>query len=421
MLKILSKITLVLLAILLALAAFFYVRARIHQGGPDTFGAYEFQEDGAFDLALFAGENLYLPEGHGQLRIMQLADPQIKFGFMTHDRKTMDLIDRAITAENPDICVVTGDLTLSLFTYDAYRYFADFMEEREQYWTITFGNHDSEFDASKYTLATLLSEYQYCLFSTGPSNVKGVSNFPINVYVGDSTVPSYSLIMMDSNMYPENGESDLATWAYDCFGEDQIAWYRWVTEGLRAINPEIQSSLFFHIPTVETAEMYYANELLLGREIPDAIDPSVFHEISGVTGTVCEADKEADVTVDEGYTVGIYYQGKNTGLYDTVRELGVTRAMFYGHDHVNTLSGYYGGIYLGYGLCCGYHTYPYFESSNLLTDLLSLSDQALYSGDNWVDINGNKLEKGVTMIEISLSDNYGSLTVTNVFDRDLSE
>lgn len=417
MLKKLFRLTSVSLALLAVILGFFFVRALVHRSGPDTFGDYEFDATADFDLSLFASENLYLPEGHDTLSILQLADPQIKLGFMTRDTKTMDLIDRAIKEENPDICVVTGDLTLSVFTYDAYRYFADFMEEREQYWTLTFGNHDAEFDASKYTLASLLSQYEYCLFSPGPSNIKGVSNFLVNVFVGDAAIPTYSLIMMDSNMYPEDSEGDLATWAYDWIGEDQVEWYRWVTSGLLSQNPNIQSTLFCHIPTQEVAQMYYANELSEGREIPDAIDKSVLHAASDVYGRVCEQDKTPDVTVDEGYEIGVFYQGKNTGLYDAMLALGSTRSMFFGHDHLNTLKGYYGGIYLGYGLCCGYHTYPYFESANFLTDLFGLSERPLYNGDNWLAADGSKMQKGVTLIEISLSDDYGALTVTDRFDE----
>ena len=95
---------------------------------------------------------------------MQLADPQMKFGWMTQDVKTMDLIDKAIDDQKPDIVVCTGDLSCGITTYATYKYFADFMEKKQQYWTITYGNHDSQFDCSKYTLWKLLSGYKYCLF-----------------------------------------------------------------------------------------------------------------------------------------------------------------------------------------------------------------------------------------------------------------
>ena len=405
------KIFLSLLLALFLAAAFFFVRALIHRGGPESFGDYTFSADMPFSLDYFKSESLYLPEGTEDLSVMQIADPQIKLGFMTHDKKTMDLLDRAIAEEQPDICVVTGDLTLSVFTYDAYRYFAEFMEEREQYWTLTFGNHDAEFDCSKYTLATLLDEYEYCLFSAGPENVKGASNFLVNVFVGDKTEPDYSLVMLDSGMYPEDAPGG---WVYDWLGEDQVAWYRWAIEGLQALNPEIKTSLFMHIPTVEFAEMYYASCLQNGDTLPERIDASTLLDVTDVYGIVGEEPKDAGEQIDEGYDVGIFYQGKNTGLFDAVRELGSTGGIFVGHDHMNTLRGTYGGIYLSYGLCSGYHTYPYFESPNGITKLLGLSDSAMFNARLWQDKDGSILEKGVTMIDVSLAD--GALTVANHTD-----
>ena len=405
------KVFLSLFLVLLLAAAFFFVRALIHRGGPDEFGDYTFSTDMPFSLDYFKSENLYLPEGTEDLRVMQIADPQIKFGFMTHDKKTMDLLDRAIAAENPDICVVTGDLTLSVFTYDAYKYFADFMEEREQYWTLTFGNHDAEFDCSKYTLTTLLDGYEYCLFSPGPDNLKGASNFLVNVFVGDRSEPDYSLVMLDSGMYPEDAPDG---WVYDWLGEDQVSWYRWAIEGLQGLNPEIKTSLFMHIPTMEFAEMYYASRLQNGNTLPEEIDPSVLLDVGGVHGIIGEEPKDPGELIDEGYDVGIFYQGKNTGLFDAVRELGSTSGIFVGHDHMNTLGGYYGGIYLGYGLCCGYHTYPYFQKPNFLTRLLGFTDSVMFNAQLWVDDEGNVMEKGVTMIEVSLAD--GAFTVTNRTD-----
>lgn len=404
------KIFLTLLALLLVLATIYFVRFAIHRNSPDTFGSYT-MEGQEFDLSLFP--TLTVDADTERLRVMQIADPQIKFGFMTRDTKTMDLIDRAIQTQRPHICVVTGDLTMSLFTYDAYRYFADFMEEREQYWTLTWGNHDLEFDSSAYTLWNLLKDYKYCLFDVGPSDVKGDSNFLIPVFREGENIPAYALILMDSGMYPEDREG--ITMLYDSFDQSQLDFYRFAVEGLKAVNPDIQSSLYFHIPLQEYAKMYYKS---LGEDSP--IDTSDFLEVRELEGTVCESEKDAVECVDEGYTVGIFYQGENTGLYDLVRELGSTKAMFVGHDHANNLRGYYGDIYLAYGRCTGYHTYPLFEKANFLTDLLGVSDDAYFNQQMWVDENGTPNEKGVLVIDISLdADNYGNMQILDIEESDL--
>ena len=394
------------------------IRWAIHNRKPsDDYGNYEFKSDMEFDLDLFP--SLIVDKDANELKIMQIADPQIKFGSFTRDRKTMDLLDRAIKTEKPDICVVTGDLTLSIFTYDAFNYFAKFMEERNQYWTFTYGNHDSQFDCSKYTIFRLLSKYDHCLFTPGPSNVDGDSNFLVNIFK-DSYSPDnliYSLVLLDSGMYPDKENVALSDWVYDWIKQSQMDWYSWAVRGLREIKSDIQTSMFFHIPIKEFANMYYLNELRNGRKVSDVVMrqlPDV--EISDVKGVVRESDKKDSECVygDEGYTVGIFYQGNGEGVTDHpdvfkyIKELDCTKALFCGHDHVNNLKGYYDGIYLGYGLCCGYHTYPFFNNPKIFTD------KVLYNANLWTDEDGNKMEKGVTVIQIIINEiNYGALTVND--------
>ncbi len=413
----------VIIIIALAVLAYF-IRAEFNSYTPEGgYGSYRWSEDMAFDLSLFEKQNLYIDENSESLKIMQLADPQIKFGFMTHDTRTIELITRALDTEKPDIIVCTGDLTLSMFTCDAYKYFADYMEAKKQYWTLTYGNHDSEYDMSKYKIAELLAPYEYCLFDPGPSNIKGESNFLVNVFKGDDTVPSYTLVMLDSGTYPEREvDGILGDWVYDWIGEDQIAWYEWAMNGLKALNPDIKSSMYMHIPLKEYADMYYQNQLNLGNDIPDEIDVSDFETLTDYRGTVCESDKDSSELIDPGYSVGIYYQGKNTGLYDKIKELGVTNAVFAGHDHANTMQGNYGGIYLAYGLCAGYHTYPFFEDDNFLLELLGLSDDVLFNADNWVDEKGREYEKGMTFINVSLKDgSLGEIDVVNIESSEFGE
>ena len=410
------------LAVILLFVAVCGIRWAVHKKTPnESYGNYEFNGGQTeFDLKLFP--SLVVDKDADELKIMQVADPQIKFGSFTRDRKTIDLLDRAIKAEQPDICVVTGDLTLSVFTYDAFKYFANFMEERQQYWTFTYGNHDSQFDCSKYTIYKLLSGYKYCLFDCGPSDVDGESNFLVNIFKGEEKAENliYSLVMLDSGMYPNAENVSLSDWVYDWIKQSQMDWYSWAVKGLREIKSDIETSMFFHIPLKEFANMYYLNELAHGRYVSDVVKsqlPDV--EIRDIKGVICESDKAESEYVygDEGYTVGIFYQGNGEGVTDHpdvfkyIKDLDCTKAVFVGHDHVNNLKGYYDGIYLGYGLCCGYHTYPFFNNPKIFTG------KVLYNSNLWTDDDGNKMEKGVTVIQVSLDDtDYGALTVNDYFN-----
>lgn len=416
----------VILGIILVTASIIGISWTVHSFSPKGgYGDYVFDGGAAeFNLDLFP--SLVVDKDASELKIMQIADPQIKFGaYPQKDRNTFALLEKAIKTQQPDLCVVTGDLTLSVFSYDAIKYFADFMQKMNVKWAYVYGNHDSQFDCSKYTIYNLLKNYDNCLFSPGPSDIYGESNYLVNIFKGEKSSENliYSLVLLDSGMYPQGENVALSEWVYDWIHQSQMDWYTWAINGLKSVKSDIQTSMFFHIPIKEFATMYYISEKNKGNEIPQAVEvtlPSV--EVQGVTGTVCEDDKKDSEYVfgDDGYTVGIYYQGNGAGVtdhpdvFEYVKKLDCTKAIFCGHDHVNTLKGYYDGVYLGYGLCCGYHTYPFFDKPNFLTDLLGTSDKVNCNAQLWVDENGVVMEKGVTMIQISLGDSdYGKLIVTD--------
>ncbi|HPG91945.1 MAG TPA: metallophosphoesterase [Clostridia bacterium] len=386
----------------------------VHSQTQEEYGAYgQWSESDVFDIEDYP----YITIEGDTVKIMQLADPQIKFGSFTQDTKTMTLIENALNIEQPDIVVCTGDLTLSIDTYNAYKYFADFMEQRGQYWTLAYGNHDAEFDCSKYTLWKLLSGYEYCLFDCGPTNISGESNFVINVKRGDEYV--YSLIMLDSNMYETvevNGETKED---YSWIKPDQVAWYNWVVDGLKSVNPLIRSSAFWHIPTIEFAKLYYAIDT--DRAVLDGIDMSQIGVVSDVSGYIFENDKSGNDVLDDGYTLGVYYGAENIGenkpsgsesdIFAAIKDGGITEAIFCGHDHVNTLRGFYDGIYLCYGRASGYHTYPFFQTENWFTKLIGQNDDIMWNESLRVDEYGKIMTRGVSIIEVDFDE--GGFTITD--------
>ncbi len=428
----------IVLSVLAAIVIPVTVLVSVHSYEPDSYGS-KWSKTDAFSLSSHT-QALVVDAEAETLKILQLADPQIKFGFMTADTETMDLIGLAIDKLSPDVCVVTGDLTLSVNTYYAYKYFADFMEKKKCYWALAFGNHDDEFDASKYRLGELLAKYEYCLFDYGPASVKGHSNYVVSVYAGSETEENfrYGLVMLDSGTYPQEREG--MDMVYDWIGSDQVEWYEWQIKGMQSVKENVKTSAFFHMPLKQYAEMYYADAVAkdpdatmndgtenADKKIADVLDLTAFETVSSVSGTVCERAKkkseyvpvrdenekivkENGKTVYDPYTVGIYYQGNDTGLFAKAQALGSTHAMFCGHDHANTLRGKYGGIYLAYGRCCGYHTYPFFREGDALLGLFDRND-VYYNGALWQDENGDALDKGVTLIEVEIGSSYGGLHV----------
>ena len=345
-------------------------------------------------------------DGDRPLRIMQIADPQMKFGSWTDDKRTMDLLDKAIDHLQPDIAVVTGDLTYSIFAKNAVKYFADFMESKKVYWAFTYGNHDSELTFSKYRHSQLLKKYNYCLFDGGPSNIFGESNYFVNVKDTEGNLV-YALCMMDTNMY-QGDQSDLFNREYGEIEQDQVDWYKWVVQGLQSKNADVQSSLFVHIP--------FKTHL----EVLD--DPNK-------VGSIQEMDREWRGEI----LPGVAFQGGDCGqaMYQMMLALGSTKSVFAGHDHVNTLRGLtHDGIFMAYGRSCGYHTYPFFQYpgerpflEKIFDSLWGYVGASMYE-DLWVDENGNVLGHGMSLIEINVdtsSADYGQIYMYDVSHQGLTD
>lgn len=367
---------------------------------------------------------LQLAQGQTQLKIMQIADPQIKFGGFTHDTKTFDLLRQAFALDKPDVAVVSGDLTLSIFARDAVEYFCDFMEEQQVYWCFVYGNHDSEYGLSKYQHSQIFKKYKYCLFDGGPSNIKGESNYFVKVLDSNGNL-AYAISLLDSNMYPDT-RTELINTPYDEITAEQAEWYTWAVKGLQNYRADVKSSMFMHMPLRAYVDMY--------NDIND-----------GTVTNYCGFVQEKTWTYENPFNgtkmdmPGIHCQTGNLSethngggyeLYNAVTQLGCTNAVFCGHDHINNLRGVdKNGILLAYGRCCGYHTYPFLDSRDDIPWLGSLLESIFdYHGammymDEWLDLEtGEVMGKGVSYIVVELGEtNYGNVEMYDLAHFDIKE
>lgn len=174
---------------------------------------------------VFGGVFTHKPGGQdAACKVLQITDVHI-LNNAKKDQKAFRTITQMIEASRPDIIVVTGDITSEDENMRAFRTFGEFMESFNIPWGFVYGNHDAE--TRRTHTKTQLSEYleslEYCFFDRGPEDVDGEGNYYYNV-TDDSGKIIMSLMMMDSNMYyrdPVTGQDD----GYDCFHENQIAWY----------------------------------------------------------------------------------------------------------------------------------------------------------------------------------------------------
>ncbi len=295
-----------------------------------------------------------------EFKVLQLTDIHIGGGWMSKktDAMALNAVASMITAEKPDLVIITGDTAYpvpfqagTFNNLSSAKLFVTLMEKLGVYWAICFGNHDTE--AYSYYSREEISEFysgddlKYCLFEENDGDVDGYGNQVINVKNSEGVI-TQSLYLFDSHSYV-NGDVLGLRWQYDNIHANQIEWYKNTVNALNEQNQkvldklgkkeqsDIKSAAFFHIPLDEQREAWYeyANNGFKDTE-----------NVKFIYGVAGEGSK-------------IVYSGVGEDeLFETMLELGSTKAVFCGHDHYNNFSIDYKGIRLTYGMSVDYLAYP---------------------------------------------------------------
>ncbi len=260
-------------------------------------------------------------------------------------------MDRLIKELNPDLITMTGD---NAWAPLAYLKLIKFIDSYGIPWAAVMGNHDGEGLVSEFWAAYHMADAENSLFDYGPKDM-GYGNYILNITENGKVV--HTLFMLDTH-------SNAADKGYDHLWDNQISWYKWAVNGIKAENggETVQSTVFMHIPVVEfkTAWSVAYNEDA-GEYNPEYADDSF-----GLNGeNVCSANT-------------------NNGFFDVCKELGSTKDMVVGHDHVNCSSILYKGIRLSYGLKTGSGCY-WREDMNGGSTLTISSDGSAKFEHHYVD------------------------------------
>lgn len=291
----------------------------------------------------------------GDFKVMHLTDIHIGGGFLskTVDEKALNAVAAMITKEQPDLVIATGDIAFPV-PYRAGTFnnrsgakaFANLMESLGVYWTVTFGNHDAEaysyFDRESMAEFYENEEYKYCLFQAGPQDVDGYGNHVIEIKNSDGII-TQALVMIDSQAYVKDNIIESIKGNYDNVHPNQVKWYESEIVRMNSENQKInanaemvKSLAFFHIPLVEM------NDAWVEFKENGFNDTENFKYVEGLMG-------------EEGRLVCCGY-GEDD-LFEKMLELGSTKAMFNGHDHVNNTTFEYKGIIFSYGYSVDYFAY----------------------------------------------------------------
>lgn len=288
-------------------------------------------------------------------KIMQITDVHLGGGFLSKslDEKALNSIAAMVTKEKPDLVIATGDIAFPI-PYRAGTFnnlsgakaFANLMESLGVYWDVTFGNHESEvysyFDREAVADFYESEEFRYCLFRSGPEDIDGFGNHTIEVKNSKGVI-TQALIMLDSQAYVNNSIIESIKGNYDNVHPNQIEWYEAEIKRMNAENQKlgegsapVNSLAFFHIPLTEMDDAW--NEFKQNGYK----DTGNFKYIEGIIG---EEGRQVCCALGEDE------------LFEKMLELGSTKAMFNGHDHVNYTTFEYKGILFSYGYSIDYFAY----------------------------------------------------------------
>ena len=275
-----------------------------------------------------AGADIYCKTDN-ELKIMQVTDMHIS-GVESNYRKnilSMQTVYEMASREQPDFIVSTGDLVFgNVYSNNeddsvALDIVLKFMDAMDIPWTWTFGNHDHDYFDRLETeeLTNMLSKCSTLYMAENNPTIKGYSNAVFRVYKNDTL--STALILLDSHgEIWDSNNTHLIT--YDYIDESQITWYK---NKIQELNSEAGKTLdtfvYIHIPIEEYALIDSANYL--------------------------SGEKRETVACSSTHNM----------LAETMIELGSTKALFCGHDHVNDFIALYNGMYFVYSKSIDYTAY----------------------------------------------------------------
>ena len=220
------------------------------------------------------------------------------------------------------------------------------MESLGVYWTVTFGNHDAEaysyFDREAVAEFYETEDFKHCLFSAGPEDVDGYGNHVIEVKNSKGII-TQAMIMIDSQAYVKDNIIESIKGSYDNIHPNQVEWYEAEINRMNSENRKINKDAttvvthaFFHIPLVEMADAWTEFK---GNGFKDTEN---FEYIEGIIG---EGGRQ------------VYCGLGEDDLFEKMLELGSTKAIYNGHDHVNSTTFQYKGITFSYGYSIDYFAY----------------------------------------------------------------
>lgn len=312
------------------IVAFFTLFSQIMAPILGSYGVESYYESWSADQAYTEDYPVVLEKDPNEdFVVLNLADIQLDdmeyYEGMGEESEAM--IAKLVEEVQPDLITLSGDNAWATL---AYINLVNYIDSFNIPWAPVMGNHDGQGCISEFWCSYLFDEAVNCLWKFGPEDM-GHGNYIINITENGKVI--HTLFMMDTHnngvFTDENGNT---VEGYDHLWDNQIEWYKWAVNGIAATEGRVvESSAIMHIPVYEvktTWENFYDQEK----------DCFTGPYAAGSFGVIHETPCPGAV---------------NNHFMDVVTELGSTKNMIFGHDHVCNASFVYEGVRLSYSLKLG--------------------------------------------------------------------
>lgn len=323
--------------------------------------------------------------GERELKVLQVTDTQIidydaarsetrknqvPNVYVESNKKALleDYLEQTIQAADPDLILMTGDNIFGEFDDkgDELQWLIETMDSYGILWAPIFGNHDNESRMGVLWQCEQFQESKYCLFNRRHS-IGGNGNYTIGL-AKDGELKR-TIFMMDTHecavAYKDSEYPAKAQLSHPTTGRfvwQQMVWYREMAKRINCVaDTTIPSFMAYHIPTKDV----YEAEIVAGYRTEDS--PSEVYSIGDGENQVSPAQSGDCGAMQSSTQANL----KTVDMLTYMNEVG-TDGAFFGHQHSNSASIYYGGVRWTYGVKTGmYDTHP---EDELGGTLITLSD-----------------------------------------------
>ena len=324
--KIVIIVIVSVLVVALAIAAI-VVYPKLPQ--PLNYPIDEIQSAGASDLTVFDEETDSVSlkkNAPGDFKILFFTDMHLDGKNETSYRTVERMVD-AVQNEKPDLVLLGGDNITSGLNKKRSNQLAEIFEKLGVYWGGVLGNHegDNSWSISREEMVDIFSSYDHCIMRKGPEEIDGNCNYVIKLFDSNDKLVK-CVFCLDT--FDEINDEQRATLEiipdkdYDGCHENQVEWYKTKAKELKKEYEGGTSIMLLHIPLPAYDKGLKKGKILYGVK-------------------------------NEGPCSTAY----ENGLFDAIKEVGFTQAVYCGHDHINNFGVEYKGIILSYIEMSGYSSY----------------------------------------------------------------